>query len=67
VGSGDQAEEWEDEYMRVEMVDSQQALIMIGKYHKLFSDRTVVQDGLKIEGLQEMLDKVYGKSKDIES
>lgn len=38
-GKGDDAEEWEDEWMRVELHDPQRALELLGKYHKLFIER----------------------------
>jgi phage terminase small subunit len=38
-GRGKDAEEWEDEWIRVELHDPQDALEMLGKYHKLFVER----------------------------
>lgn len=38
-GKGEDAENWEDEWVRVELHDPQGALAMLGKYHKLFVDR----------------------------
>ena len=37
-GKGDNAEEWEDEWIEVELHDAQSALEKIGKYHRLFKD-----------------------------
>jgi len=62
-GRGDMAEEWEDEYVEVELYDSQAALKLIGSHHKLFTDETPpVNVHLTIEGLQTVLDKAYGNS-----
>jgi phage terminase small subunit len=38
-GKGEEAETWEDEWVKVELNDPQRALEMLGKYHKLFVDR----------------------------
>lgn len=38
-GKGEDAENWEDEWVKVELHDPQGALAMLGKYHKLFVDR----------------------------
>jgi phage terminase small subunit len=39
-GRGDNAEVWEDEVVEVELVDSQKALELLGRHHKLFTDDT---------------------------
>ncbi len=38
-GKGDDAEEWEGEWVEVELHDPQRALELIGKHHSLFIDR----------------------------
>lgn len=38
-GKGEDAEEWEGEWVEVELHDSQRALELIGKHHSLFVDR----------------------------
>jgi hypothetical protein len=38
-GRGKTAEEWEDEWVEVELHDPQKALELIGKHHKLFTDQ----------------------------
>lgn len=38
-GKGEQAEQWEDEWVRVELVDSQAALALLARHHKLLVDR----------------------------
>lgn len=38
-GKDESAEEWEDEFVRVELNDPVRALELIGKYHKLFVER----------------------------
>lgn len=50
-GNGHSAEEWEDEWVEVELHDAQSALEKIGRYHKLFADRVEVtgKDGGPIE------------------
>lgn len=48
-GKGESSEVWEDEWVEVELHDSQSALEKIGKYHKMFIDRIdVTTDGNKI-------------------
>jgi hypothetical protein len=42
VGRGEDAEEWEDEWVEVELHDSQAALEKIGKYHRMFTDQLEV-------------------------
>lgn len=59
-GKGEDAEQWEDEWMEVELHDAQAALQLIGKHHKLFNDKVEVEHKLNVEGLQEVLSKVYG-------
>jgi len=62
VGRGDEAEEWEDESVEVEMYDAQRALEILGKHHKIYDD---VQIGVTFtieERTQKLLDKIYGTS-----
>lgn len=60
-GRGEQAEEWEDEWIEVELHDAQAALQLIGKHHKLFNDKVEVEHSLSVDQLDQMLDVVYGK------
>lgn len=64
VGKGDDAMEWEDESVEVEVVDSQSALEKLGKHHKLFNDRMELVHTLDVEGYERMMDKVYGQRDD---
>jgi hypothetical protein len=48
-GHGEDAEEWEDEWVEVELHDAQQALNTIAKYHGMLTDRVdVTSDGKAI-------------------
>lgn len=38
-GKGNDTEEWEDEWVEVELYDAQAALALLGKHHKLFNER----------------------------
>jgi hypothetical protein len=38
-GKGDDAEAWEDEWVEVELHDAQNALVNMGRHHKLFVDQ----------------------------
>jgi hypothetical protein len=58
-GRGDNAETWEDETVEVELVDSQTALDKLGRHHKLFDDKAVVNLQVNFEGLEAILDKAY--------
>ena len=50
-GRGEDAEEWEDEWVEVELHDAQSALEKVGKYHGLFIERQdITSDGEKIKG-----------------
>jgi phage terminase small subunit len=50
-GRGDNAEEWEDEWVEVELHDAQAALEKIGKYHHLFrEDVDLTSKGEKLKG-----------------
>lgn len=46
VGRGEAAEEWEDEYVEVELNDPVRALEDLAKYHKLFTDKDDDSDQL---------------------
>ncbi len=59
-GHGEDAEQWEDKYVEIELVDSQNALLQLGKYHQLFAERVKVDMPLSVVGLTVLLDKVYG-------
>ncbi len=61
TGRGEEAEEWEDESVEVEVVDAQSALEKLGKHHKLFNDKLEVLHTLNVDGFENMLDKIYGE------
>jgi phage terminase small subunit len=61
TGRGEDAEEWEDEVVELELHDGQVALQLLGKHLGLFENKPEQFPQLHIEGLDEMLDKVYGK------
>lgn len=46
-GRGENAEQWEGEWVEVELHDAQSALEKIGRYHGLFIDRTDITSGGK--------------------
>jgi hypothetical protein len=52
--------------VQVEFVDCQQALLHIGKHHKLFTEQTAFSGTVTFEGLEQILDKVYGRPSTIE-
>ena len=45
VGHGENAEDWEDEWVEVELHDAQQALNTLAKYHGLLTDKLDVTSG----------------------
>ena len=48
-GGGDEPEEWEDEWVEVELYDAQAALTLLGRHHKLFTDNVDIRsDGQPI-------------------
>lgn len=50
TGGGDLAQEWEDEFVEVELHDAFAALVQVGKYHKLFTDNLDVKsDGKALQ------------------
>jgi PBSX family phage terminase large subunit len=44
-GQGEDAEEWEGEWVEVELHDSQRALELMGKFYKMFGDKEEKPDG----------------------
>jgi hypothetical protein len=46
---------------QVEFYDAQTALVHIGKHHKLFTEQTAFDGTIHIEGLENLLDRIYGK------
>lgn len=60
---GKEAEKWEFESIEIELYDAQAALFQLGKYHKLFTDRLTGRPQRNVEGLDELLTKVYGGAK----
>lgn len=63
-GHGEGAETWEHEWVEVELHDQQRALELIGRHLKLFNDKLEVEHTLNIEGLTDVMDKVYGSRND---
>jgi hypothetical protein len=56
---------WEDEWVEVELYDAQAALIQIGKYHKLFTERLEIEDnsgGLTPEQVNDRLLELIEKA-----
>lgn len=45
----------------VEFYDALAALALIGKHHKLFTEQTAFEGTFHIEGLDQLLDRIYGK------
>lgn len=45
-GKGEDAEVWEDEWVKVELHDPQHALEMLGKYHKLFTEKKEISGNI---------------------
>lgn len=39
LGQGEESSEWEHEWVEVELYDAQSALVQLGRYHALFTDR----------------------------
>lgn len=44
TGHGEDAEEWEDEWVEVELHDAQAALQLIGKHHALFTEKIKIEN-----------------------
>lgn len=47
-------------FTEIELVDSQAALVHLGRHHKLFTDVQENRNQLNVEGLDELLDKIWG-------
>jgi hypothetical protein len=47
----------------VELIDSQFALQLLGRFYGLFADKPIQNYNLTVEGLDKKSDKVYGISK----
>jgi phage terminase small subunit len=60
-GKGKPADVWEHEWVEVELYDSQAALALIGKYHKLFTEKIETVHTLNVEGFQQDLERIFGK------
>jgi len=53
-GGGDEPEEWEDEWVEVELYDAQAALTLLGRHHKLFTDNVDIKsDGQPINKISD--------------
>jgi hypothetical protein len=64
LGSGTKdkpADEWDHEWVEVELHDAQAALVQLGRYHKLFTEKLEIRERLEVHNLEEILDEVYGK------
>ncbi len=48
----------------VEFYDAQSALVHVGKHYKLFTEQTAFDGVIRIEGLENLLDRIYGKDND---
>jgi phage terminase small subunit len=48
--------------IQVKLLDSQAALFKIGQKHGLFTDRSELNVNLRVEGLTELLDRLYGNA-----
>jgi len=46
----------------VEFYDAQSALVHIGKHQKLFTEQTAFDGVIRIEGLEQLLDRIYGSN-----
>lgn len=61
TGHGDDAEEWEDENVEIELKDDLSALEKIGRFHKLFGEMPVTGTlSLDVTDFEKALDMVYG-------
>lgn len=60
-GGGENAEEWEGEWVEVELYDRLAALKLMGQYYKLWSDKMEVVHTLNVEGLKDALRRVWGR------
>jgi len=49
--------------LNVEFYDAQAALSMIAKHHGLFTDQAPLEGVLHVEGLDKLLDRIYGNDK----
>jgi phage terminase small subunit len=50
-GRGEDAEEWEDEWVEVELHDAQSALVTLAKYHSLLTDKMPISANLDLSTL----------------
>ena len=55
--------ETETNTQEIELYDAKDALKSLGNHHKLFTEKHEVDLSLNIEGLEELLDKIYGNPK----
>jgi phage terminase small subunit len=60
VGQGEVGIPWQHEWIEVELYNAQAALEILAKHHKLLTDRLDVNANLHVDGLEEILEKVYG-------
>jgi phage terminase small subunit len=60
VGKGEEGTDWEHEWVEVELYSAQTALEILAKHHKLLTERLDVNTTLHVDGLEDILEKVYG-------
>jgi phage terminase small subunit len=63
VSRDDNAEEWEDETVEIELHDAQNALQLLGRHFGLFDNKFVQVKQLNTDEFDKALDKVYGARK----
>ncbi len=61
IVKGKASEEWEHEWVEVELHDAHAAVVDIGRHFKLFTDKFEATNTLNIVGLEQIMDMVYGK------
>jgi len=59
-GKGANAPTWEHEWTEVELYDALAALLAMGKHYRLFMEKVEQDKSINIEGLEAILNKVYG-------
>ena len=60
VGKGEKGTDWEHEWVEVELYNAQTALEILAKHHKLLTDSLDINTTLHVDGLEAILEKVYG-------
>jgi hypothetical protein len=62
TGDPKHPDEWEHEWVEVELYDAQAALVQLGKFHRLFADQEI-RNELVVVGLDEALEKAWGRNR----